>query len=166
MHVRILMAAAALAITGTAAAQQASTFTQTTAKIGSIEVARAWVRATPKGANVAAGYLVLTNTGTVSDRLIGGGSEACGRVEVHAMATADGVMRMRPVNGLEIRPGRSVVLAPASYHLMCLDLKRQLVPGETLEGTLQFEQAGRGVVAFSVQPIGRQGPGGEHGHAR
>lgn len=162
MNTKILMLAAALAVSaGTAAAQDA-------VKIGSIEISRPWARATPKGASVSAGYLKITNTGSDSDRLVGGSSDISGRVEVHEMTMADGVMRMRPVtNGLEIKPGQSVELKPSSYHLMFVGLKRPLQRGEKIKGILKFEKAGSADVEFSVEPVGSSGPasgGGDHMH--
>ncbi len=161
MNAKIVMLAAALALTaGTAAAQEA--------KIGSIEVSGAWARATPKGASVAAGYLKLTNTGSAPDRLIGGSSDISSRFEVHEMSMAGNVMQMRPVaNGLEIKPGQSVELKPSSYHVMFIGLKRPLQQGQKIKSTLKFEKAGSGDVEFSVQPIGSPGPGSaDHGHMR
>ncbi len=75
-------------------------------KTGSIEIDNPWSRATPKGAKVAAGYLVIKNNGTAPDRLVDGTSPAAGKVEVHEMSMDKGVMKMRPVSGgLEIKPG-------------------------------------------------------------
>jgi copper(I)-binding protein len=40
-------------------------------KVGALEVASPWSRATPKGATVAVGYMKITNTGAEPDRLLG-----------------------------------------------------------------------------------------------
>ena len=62
--------------------------------------------------------------GTAPDRLIGGSADIAGKVEVHEMATNNGVMTMRPLDkGLTIDPGKTVKLAPGGYHLMMFDLK-------------------------------------------
>src|SRR5262249_19886417 len=39
---------------------------------GAIKVSRVWTRETPAGANVAAGFLTITNSGKEADTLIGG----------------------------------------------------------------------------------------------
>ena len=131
-------------------------------KVGSIEITRPWSPATAKGAPVAAGYLKLSNTGTVPDRLIGGSLAVAGRFEVHEMATTDGVMRMRPLTGgLEIKPGETVELKPGSYHVMFVDLNRQLHQGERVKGMLKFEKAGSVEVEFAVDAMG--GPA-NHAH--
>src|SRR5712675_468965 len=124
-------------------------------KAGAIEIGHPWARATPRGASVAAGYLKLTNTGSTPDRLVGGTSEAAGRVEIHEMTMADGVMRMRPLkDGLELKPGQSVELKSSSFHLMMVGLKQQLQQGQRIKGTLTFEKAGPVEIEYQVEGIG------------
>ncbi|MBV9568717.1 MAG: copper chaperone PCu(A)C, partial [Hyphomicrobiales bacterium] len=38
-------------------------------EIGKLRITAPWMRATPKGANVASGYMTITNTGSEPDRL-------------------------------------------------------------------------------------------------
>ena len=130
-------------------------------KVGAIEVERAWLRATPKGATTAAGYFRITNSGTSSDRLIGGSLAVASRVEIHEMTTANGVAQMRPLPaGLEIKPGATVELKPGSFHAMFAGLKAQLRQGEHIKGTLVFENAGPLEVEYNVESIGAQQPMG------
>ena len=71
--------------------------------VGSLKIGHPWARATPKGASVGGGYMKITNTGTASDRLIGGSTDISRSFEVHEMTMDGGVMKMRPVaNGIEI----------------------------------------------------------------
>ena len=44
-------------------------------KAGNIVISHPWSRATPVGAQIGAGYLVIENRGTVSDRVLGGSVE-------------------------------------------------------------------------------------------
>ncbi|MCX7311575.1 MAG: copper chaperone PCu(A)C [Hyphomicrobiales bacterium] len=124
-------------------------------KAGSIEIKHPWSRATPKGSEVAGGYLKLINTGTESDRLIGGSSQNAGKFEIHEMSMDGGVMKMRPLpNGIEIKPGQTVELKPGSYHLMFIGLKEPFVQGKNVKGTLQFEKAGAVDVEYAIEPVG------------
>ena len=50
-------------------------------KVGALYIGHPWSRPTPKGANIAGGYLTITNKGKVADRLIAGGSPAASQVE-------------------------------------------------------------------------------------
>ena len=124
-------------------------------KAGSIEIKHPWSRATPKGSEVAGGFMKLINTGTEPDRLIGGSTASAGKFEIHESAMEGGVMKMRPLpNGLEIKPGETVELKPGGNHLMFVDLKRPLKQGETVRATLQFEKAGSLDVTFAVNALG------------
>lgn len=131
-----------------------------TYKVGRLVVSAPWIRATPKGAPVAGGYLKITNNGTAPDRLIGGSLAAAASFQVHQMTMDHGVMRMRPVaGGLEIKPGQTVELSPDGYHIMFMGLKRQLKPGETIKGTLKFAKAGTVEISYPVVAMGAPAPG-------
>ena len=130
-------------------------------KAGDLVITQAWSRATPGGAKVGGGYLTIQNKGSAADRLTGGSADVADKVQVHEMATANGVMTMRPLDkGLSIEPGKTVKLAPGGYHLMLLDLKSPLKQGDKVPVTLEFEKAGKVKLIFDVQGIGAQGPGG------
>ncbi len=133
-------------------------------KAGGLVITQAWTRATPGGAKVGGAYLTVENKGSSPDRLIGGSADIAGKVEVHEMATENGVMKMRPLtNGLTIDPGKTVKLAPGGYHLMMTDLKSPLKQGDKVPVTLQFEKAGKVNVTLDVQVVGAQAPAGsEH----
>jgi copper(I)-binding protein len=127
-------------------------------KVGDLVVTAPWVRATPRGAPVAGGYVAITNNGREPDRLVGGSFAAAGRFEVHEMSMEGGVMRMRPVaDGLEIKPGQTVELKPGGVHLMFMGLKEQLKAGDTVMGTLEFAKAGKVEIAYPVRAMGAGG---------
>jgi len=48
-------------------------------------------------------------------------------------------MRMRPVAGLDLPAGKPVELKPSGYHVMLMELKQQLKPGDTVPVTLVVE---------------------------
>lgn len=129
--------------------------------VGSLHIEHPWSRATPKGAKVGAGYLVVENRGSTADRFISVSADFAGRTELHEMAVTDGVMRMRPLaSGVEIAPGMTAKFEPGGLHVMFLDLKRPLEKGERVKATLHFEKAGAVEVVFVVEAMG----GGGHGH--
>ena len=135
-------------------------------KAGSIEIKNPWTRATPQGAAVAAGYVVLVNRGNAGDRLVGASFAGASSVELHTMSLEDGVMRMRPVTGgVEIKAGETVELKPNGLHMMFLGIKQRLEQGQRVKATLVFQSAGTAEVEFAVEGMG--GPGhssGGHGH--
>jgi copper(I)-binding protein len=131
-------------------------------KVGSIEIKHPWSRATPKGSEVAGGFMKLINTGTETDRLIGGSTANAGKFEIHEAAMEGGVMKMRPLpKGIEIKPGETVELKPGSYHLMFVGLKEPFEKGKRVKGTLQFEKAGKVDVEYAVEAAGST-PGMNH----
>jgi periplasmic copper chaperone A len=130
-------------------------------KIGAIEIGHPWSRAAP--ANITgAGFLTLTNTGSTPDRLIGARAEIARTVEIHNHTMDNGVMRMRPVDGIDIAPGATVTLAPGGYHIMLIGLKQALVQGNRVPLTLIFEKAGEVQVELAVEAAGARG--GSHAH--
>ena len=73
------------------------------------------------------------------------------------MTMTDGVMKMRELaDGLEIKPGATVTLAPGGLHLMMMDLKQHVEVGAPIKGQLKFEKAGTVDVEFAVSAIGSQ----------
>jgi periplasmic copper chaperone A len=128
----------------------------------SIKVHEAWSRATPGGAKVGAGYLVVENAGAAPDRLVGAEAEVAGRVEIHETTESGGVSRMRPVEAVAAAPGARITFRPGGHHLMLVELKRPLKQGERFAGALLFERAGRVPVTFEVRGLGAGAGHGAH----
>jgi copper(I)-binding protein len=105
----------------------------------------------PPTLKTAAGYLTITNGGDEADSLIGVRTEGL-RASLHKSREADGVMRMSPVDIVEIPAGASVAFEPGGLHVMFMDVDaRALREGATLPATLVFEQAGEVGVVFNVE---------------
>lgn len=134
------------------------------AQVGDIRITEPWSRATPAGAKVAGGFMVIENTGKESDFLIGGSLVRSGRVEIHEMAVVNDVMKMRELaQGLEIKPGEKVTLKPGGYHVMFMELKEPLKEGDAVDGTLVFKKGGTVAISYKVGAMGA--PAGVHGGA-
>ncbi|SEE06789.1 hypothetical protein SAMN05444161_4768 [Rhizobiales bacterium GAS191] len=128
--------------------------------LGALRIKGLWMRATPKGATVAGGYLSITNTGTEPDRLVDVASDVAGSVEVHEMNMSGGVMTMRPVPApLEVKPGATLELKPGGYHVMFTKLKQGLSEGDKVKATLVFEKAGKVEIEFPVGGLTATGAG-------
>jgi copper(I)-binding protein len=132
-------------------------------RAGSIHVDHPWARPTPDGAKVGAGYISIRNSANSADRLVSATADIANKTEIHEVAVdAQGVMRMRPMpKGIAIPAGETVQLKPSSYHLMFLELKRPLKPGEKFPGVLTFEKGGTIKVEFVVEA--KSSGGGAHG---
>jgi copper(I)-binding protein len=133
-------------------------------KLGDLDIHHPWTRATPPGADVAGGFMEITNGGTLADRLISVEIDGIPMAQIHEMTTSEGVMKMRPLaNGLDIKPGETVTLKPGSFHIMMMGLSKPFVAGEMVHGTLHFEKAGSIEVDFKVEAMGAE-PQGQHNH--
>ncbi|WP_439577343.1 copper chaperone PCu(A)C [Elioraea sp.] len=130
-----------------------------------IEVQEPWARAALAGRTSAA-YMTLVNPTETPDRLVSAASPVAQTVELHAHLHDGGVMRMRPVAGIEVHPGEPSVLAPGGLHVMLIGLMRDLRRGETIRLSLTFEKAGKVEVEVPVLAAGARGPEGHGGHGR
>ncbi len=128
-------------------------------KAGDIVIEKPWARATPKGAEVGAGYLTILNKGAAPDRLTGGAADFA-TVEIHEATSEGGVSQMRELTGgLDIPAHGSVGFAPGGYHLMFTYLAHPLNKGDSVKATLNFEHAGSIDVEFKVIGVGASSGG-------
>ena len=106
----------------------------------------------PGTSNGAAYFVSLENGGSVADRLLRATTPAAARVELHTMKVdAQGVMRMREIDGIVLAPNAKVQLRPGSgMHLMLIGLKEPLKAGTSFPMTLEFERTGKVEVSVSV----------------
>lgn len=110
-----------------------------------IKIDGEWGRPSPKMANAGAFYMMIKNTGTEADKLVGGQSPSCGTVELHeSYMTDDGAMGMRPVTGgsIDIPAGGQAELKVGGLHVMCIDKKDDFQVGAKIPLTLNFEKSG------------------------
>ncbi|MCA9905385.1 MAG: copper chaperone PCu(A)C, partial [Anaerolineae bacterium] len=104
----------------------------------------AWARAANVATPNSAVYGQLVHIGGMGDTLVSASSDVAEAVELHEMTMGAGdVMQMRPVEGGFVIPADGFVeLAPGGFHIMLIGLKQELVAGEHIDLTLNFEQAG------------------------
>jgi periplasmic copper chaperone A len=149
-------AARALALAVIAAAARAPALAHET-HAGDIAIVHAFATPTLAGTTTGAVYLsVLENKGSGAERLLGASTPAASRVEIHTMAVdAQGVMRMREVDGIALAPKSAVKMRPGiGLHLMLLGVKEPLKPEARFPLTLRFEHAG----AVEVQVVVEAAP--------
>jgi periplasmic copper chaperone A len=137
-----------------------STFTQAAPMAASIQVKDAWIRWLP--ANVpSAGYMTLINTGTVAGVLVSAASPDFGEVSFHESLTKNGMSEMVAVSTLTVKPQSSLRFAPGGYHMMLMQPKRALQPGDRVLIKLRFADGQSLEVPFEVRGAGA----GERSHA-
>jgi len=127
-----------------------------------VTVTDPWVRATAPGQKVAGAYMELNSPGGAT--LLAAASPAAGVAELHTMKMEEGVMKMRAVPRIELPPGQAVKLAPGGYHVMLMDLKQQLKPGDTVSITLTVEGRDKAKSSLEVKAQVREVKVGESPH--
>ena len=130
---------------------------QQEARAGDLAVQQPWTRAAGQGAT-GGGFLSISNRGAAADRLLSASSPAARAMELHTMVRDGDVMRMRPVEAIEVPAGQTVTLRPGGLHMMLIGLSQPLRVGETVPVTLRFERAGEVRVDLSVQAAGAREP--------
>lgn len=98
-----------------------------------------------------AAFMILENTGDAPDKLVSVTSDVAQTVEIHKTEMQEGIMRMAPVDFIEVPAKGNAELKPGGFHIMLIGLKKDLVPGEQIELTLNFEQAGHITVKAEVR---------------
>ncbi len=143
---RLFPTIASLAAAAFAATAEAHEFTA-----GDLTIGHPYAIETPATAKSAAGYLSVTNAGTVPDRLVAIEADVA-KAELHTTETdAAGVARMMPVAAIEIAPGETVTLEPRGLHVMFMGLAAPWAAGDHVPATLVFESAGAVPIVFNVQ---------------
>ncbi|MFM2130329.1 MAG: hypothetical protein RL477_1875 [Pseudomonadota bacterium] len=121
---------------------------------GSLVVSRPWARATVGTSRPGGAYLTIVNKGTTADRLLRAETPVAAMCELHRSIMDGGMMRMTPIEAIEIPPGGEVKFAPGGLHLMLMGLREPLAAGKPVPLTLIFEKAGRVSVELAVEPLG------------
>jgi copper(I)-binding protein len=129
--------------------------------VGDLVVENPWARESVT--RTGATYLTVRNGGNQDDRLIGISSEIADDAQLHSSVMQDGVMRMRPVEAVEVPAGGEAVLEPGGLHVMLIGLKGPLEEGQSFALILEFEKAGEVEVMTAIEDIA-YGGAGHHGH--
>jgi copper(I)-binding protein len=118
---------------------------------GPLHIGHPYARSTPAAAKTGAAYLRVTNKSNAEDRLLRASTPAAAAVELHGMRMDGNIMRMRPVEAIDIPPGGAVKLEPGGLHLMLHELRQPLKKGDRFPLTLSFEKAGDVKVEIVVE---------------
>ena len=94
-----------LAIAAVAAIAAASGAWAHEYRFHSLKIDHPFARATPPGARSGGVFFTVENTGAAADRLLSVSSPAAGIAELHEMRLDGGVMRMRAISAMEVKPG-------------------------------------------------------------
>ncbi|KAA0686107.1 MULTISPECIES: copper chaperone PCu(A)C [Azospirillum] len=127
-------------------------------RAGDIVVEQAWARATAPAAKTGAAYLTIRNAGTQPDRIASMAAPVAGHVMAHQTKQEGDVLRMHEAGPLALPPGGALDMKPGGTHVMLMDLKGGLKPGQEFPLTVTFEKAGAVQVPVKVGKPGAMGP--------
>lgn len=141
------------------------------ATLGALAISDPWVRpvsleaptpqpnATPMAMDGGAmittgGYLIIANSGAEADALVGvsAASDLADAVELHTVVEEGGMMKMRPVEQIDVPANGEAVLKPGSFHIMFIGVKKELKAGDSVRLSLTFAKAGTVEVDAVVRP--------------
>ena len=138
------------------------------AQVGDIAIGHPYATPSIAGSPNGAAYLAsIENKGAAADRLVRASSPMASRVEIHTMnVDAQGVMRMREIDGIALAPKAKVQMKPGmGLHLMLIGLKEPLKEDASFPMTLEFERAGKvevKVIVGQPKPAGAAASGHMH----
>ena len=119
------------------------------AKVGSLSITGGGVRETTN--DVTAAYMTIKNGGE-ADRLVKATTQISTMVQVHETVMVNNAMQMQEIQGgLGIPAGGEVLLKPGGYHVMIMNLKSPLKPGDMVTLELTFEKAGKVTIVLPVK---------------
>jgi copper(I)-binding protein len=102
-----------------------------------VEVKDAWIRGMVAPQDATGAFMRITSK--TAARLVGVRTPAAGMAGIHRTTMDGGVMRMRPVEALELPAGKPVDLEPGGYHVMLMHVAHPLKEGQSVPLTLIVE---------------------------
>jgi len=96
-------------------------------------------------------YMHLVNEGGTADRLVTIETDVAEAAELHETRMDENdIMRMGPVDAVDVPARGSAVLEPGGMHIMLMGLQKELATGDTFELMLNFEQSGPQTIEVEV----------------
>lgn len=119
-------------------------------RAGGFGIKEPWSRPANAGDNGAA-FFVISNQENASLVLRSASGTIAEKIELHKSSMENGVMKMEPQAFVEVPAKQSVEFKPGSYHVMLINLKQDLKPGDTFDLTLQFDGSEAKTIQVTVK---------------
>ena len=122
--------------------------------------------ATVPASRSAAVFFTIENKGANSDVLkkaqVPG--DIAAKTEIHTNIIEDGIIRMRPVENVQVKAGKNVVFDPSGLHIMLVNMERSLKSDESFPLILTFEKYGEITTNVSVHSRSNKQENNPHQH--
>ena len=124
-----------------------------------ISVENEWARVTPSGTGSV--YMKIKNNGNSEDKLLSASSDKAGMVMIHRSIRVGNISKMIHIHdGIAIPGNSEVSLKPGDYHLMLMDLDKNLSLGDKISIVLNFEKND----SLEIIPVAKLRPPKMHAH--
>ena len=124
-----------------------------------ISVENEWARVTPSGTGSV--YMKIKNNGNSDDKLLSASSDKAGMVMIHRSIREGDISKMIHIHdGITIPGNSSVSLKPGDYHLMLMNLDKNLSLGDKISIVLNFEKNN----SLEIIPVAKLRPPQMHTH--
>ena len=124
-----------------------------------ISVENEWARVTPSGTGSV--YMKIKNNSNSDDKLLSASSDKAGLVMIHRSIREGDISKMIHIHdGITIPANDSVNLKPGDYHLMLMNLDKNLSLGDKISIVLNFEKND----SLEITPVAKLRPPKMHTH--
>ena len=124
-----------------------------------ISVENEWARVTPSGTGSV--YMKIKNNGNSEDKLLSASSDKAGMVMIHRSIREGNISKMIHIHdGIAIPGNSEVSLKPGDYHIMLMNLDKNLSLGDKISVVLNFEKNN----SLEIMPVAKLKPPKMHTH--
>ena len=106
-----------------------------------LKIENVWLRPADKGMNSAMYFEIVNNTNN-PDTLYKAASSTAELVQIHETFKKNGLMGMREVKFIVIKPHSTLTFKPGGYHVMFIKLKKDFKVNSKEEAALYFKHEG------------------------
>ncbi|HXP01017.1 MAG TPA: copper chaperone PCu(A)C [Luteibacter sp.] len=122
----------------------------------SVHVTGGWVRILP-GNLPAGGYATFENTTEKALTIVGASSPDYAEAMIHRSSTEGGMGRMEMVDSVALPPKGKLVFGPGGYHVMLMQAKHPVKPGDTVTVTFKLSDGETVPATLMARPANATG---------
>jgi len=128
-----------------------------------VEIKNAWVREAPPMMKMLAGYMEIHNKSDKTIMIRSVTAKDFGRVELHKTIIKNGMAEMKAVPRIIIKPGKTVMFKPGSFHMMLFNPTKPLKAGNKVEFTMHFSNGHSEAFTATVKKMSKmEGDSSQH----
>jgi len=118
-----------------------------------IQIENPFARASIPGMGMSAVFMTLKNTGQQEHLLVKAQSGVSANTELHGHVLDNGMMRMRQMAHIHIKPGQDKILKPGGLHIMLIGLTTTLTEGRGIKLKLTYDDGSEQTLSVPVKSI-------------